>query len=62
MTDTTAANSPSGITVTETGGVTAVPGLLTGKVAVVTGGGQGLGLAMARSLVDSGQGRARRYE
>ncbi|MGO2860864.1 MAG: 3-oxoacyl-ACP reductase FabG [Brevibacterium sp.] len=35
-------------------GVSAVPGLLAGKVAVVTGGGQGLGLAMARSLVDSG--------
>lgn len=52
MTDTTAANS--GITVTETGGVTAIPGLLAGKVAVVTGGAQGLGLAMARSLVDSG--------
>lgn len=52
MTESTTANS--GITVTETGGVTAVPGLLSGKVAVVTGGGQGLGLAMARSLVDSG--------
>ena len=42
------------ITTTETGGVTAIPGLLTGKVAVITGGAQGLGLAMARSLVDSG--------
>ncbi|KAB1948679.1 3-oxoacyl-ACP reductase FabG [Brevibacterium linens] len=52
MTDTIAANT--GITVTDTGGVTAVPGLLAGKVAVVTGGAQGLGLAMARSLVDSG--------
>ena len=52
MTDTTAANT--GITVTDTGGVTAVPGLLAGEVAVVTGGAQGLGLAMARSLVDSG--------
>lgn len=52
MTESTTANS--GIIVTETGGVTAVPGLLAGKVAVVTGGAQGLGLAMARSLVDSG--------
>ena len=52
MTESTPANT--GITVTETGGVTAIPGLLNGKVAVVTGGGQGLGLAMARSLVDSG--------
>ena len=52
MTESTTANT--GITVTETGGVTAIPGLLAGKVAVVTGGGQGLGLAMARSLVDSG--------
>ena len=52
MTESTTANT--GITVTETGGVTAIPGLLNGKVAVVTGGRQGLGLAMARSLVDSG--------
>ena len=52
MTESTPANT--GITVTELGGVTAIPGLLAGKVAVVTGGGQGLGLAMARSLVDSG--------
>ncbi|MDN6158854.1 MAG: SDR family NAD(P)-dependent oxidoreductase, partial [Brevibacterium sp.] len=34
--------------------VSEIPGLLTGKVAVVTGGAQGLGLAMARSLVNSG--------
>ena len=52
MTESTPAHT--GITVTELGGVTAIPGLLAGKVAVVTGGGQGLGLAMARSLVDSG--------
>jgi 3-oxoacyl-[acyl-carrier protein] reductase len=53
MTDT---NTPAdtGITVNEAGGITAVPGLLAGKVAVVTGGAQGLGLAMAHSLVDSG--------
>ncbi|WP_309136044.1 3-oxoacyl-ACP reductase FabG [Brevibacterium oceani] len=55
MTDsTTPANSDSGITATEVGGITAVPGLLTGKVAVITGAAQGLGLAMAHSLVDSG--------
>ena len=48
MTESTPANT--GITVTETGGVTAIPGLLAGKVAVVTGGGQGLGLAMARKI------------
>ncbi|MGJ5725634.1 3-oxoacyl-ACP reductase FabG [Brevibacterium sp. H602] len=52
MTESTPANSD--ITINELGGVTAIPGLLSGKVAVVTGGGQGLGLAMARSLVDSG--------
>ncbi|WP_166969456.1 3-oxoacyl-ACP reductase FabG [Brevibacterium atlanticum] len=56
MTDSSspAANSAAGITTSEFGGVTAVPGLLTGKVAVVTGAAKGLGLAMARSLVDSG--------
>ena len=43
--------------------VSEIPGLLTGKVAVVTGGAQGLGLAMARSLVNSGsKGRPRRHE
>ena len=54
MTESTTDTSTTAITTTETGGVTAIPGLLTGKVAVVTGGAQGLGLAMARSLVDSG--------
>src|SRR5699024_1931647 len=51
MTETPALAS---ITTTATGAGTSGPGLLNGKVAVVTGGAQGLGLAMARSLVDSG--------
>src|SRR5699024_865776 len=42
------------ISTTETGRFAPVPGLLNGKVAAVTGGAQGLGLAIARSLVDSG--------
>ncbi|MGO2378052.1 3-oxoacyl-ACP reductase FabG [Brevibacterium aurantiacum] len=49
MTDTTAATDSS-----PAYGISEVPGLLTGKVAVITGGAQGLGLAMARSLVNSG--------
>ena len=41
-------------TASTTQAVSEIPGLLTGRVAVVTGGAQGLGLAMARSLVNSG--------
>ncbi|MGO2026726.1 3-oxoacyl-ACP reductase FabG [Brevibacterium aurantiacum] len=49
MTDTTAAPDSS-----PAYGISEIPGLLTSKVAVITGGAQGLGLAMARSLVNSG--------
>ncbi|MDN5595146.1 MAG: SDR family NAD(P)-dependent oxidoreductase, partial [Brevibacterium sp.] len=47
-------NAPATTAESNAQGVSEVPGLLAGKVAVVTGGAQGLGLSMARSLVNSG--------